>query len=92
MLEIKEIKNHACTREEIGLSGSDPKFWPINESQVNALDAFHSLYRCADDLSNFRLYGNIKTEKARMLQVDVVKCTGKDYCKSDEEIREYFAN
>ena len=27
-----------------------------------------------------------------MLQIDIVKCTGMDYCKSDEEIKEYFAN
>lgn len=26
-----------------------------------------------------------------MVQVDIVKCTGENYCKSEEEIRDYFA-
>lgn len=76
----------------MGLTGRDHKFWPINASQENLINNFHNLYHCIDHTADLKIYGGLNSEKARLLQADIVKCIDKDYCKSDEEIRDYFAN
>ena len=53
---------------------------------------FHSLYHCIDDLNDLAVHGGQGTESAKLLEVDIVKCTGKDYCKSEEQIKEHFAS
>ena len=32
------------------------------------------------------LHGQVGSNSGRMLHVGVIRCTGKDYCKSNEEI------
>lgn len=46
--EIEEIESHQCSREELGVSGNDQKFWPINEGLTNEILKFIHLFACVD--------------------------------------------
>ena len=43
-----ELESHACSDEELGLSGDNHKLWPINKSQESRLKAFSKHYICPD--------------------------------------------
>lgn len=45
--EVK-IESHACSEEELGLSGSNTQFFPIQESQRQLLSLNWGVLRCAD--------------------------------------------
>ena len=47
-LQETELKSHACSREELGMSGSDPKFWPTEERQENLINILFPVLRCID--------------------------------------------
>ena len=36
------------------------------------------------------LYGDYNTRKARLISIQLIKCTGHTYCKTDEEILEFL--
>ena len=36
------------------------------------------------------LYGGYGSIKGRIIHIGVVRCEGKDYCKSEEEINQYL--
>lgn len=36
------------------------------------------------------IFGGFEAGAMRFLQIDIVKCHGRDDCKTDEEIRSYF--
>ena len=56
-----ELESHQCTREELGLEGSDHKFWPAKKSQENTLEALSSFLFCLD-ASDLRLQGSWTSE------------------------------
>ena len=45
--------------------------------------------QCFDDLSKLEFYGVYKSENNRMLRILMSRCSGKPYCKSDDEINEF---
>ena len=45
------------------------------------------------DADELEVFGTIGSLEGQVVDVDIVKCVGDDnYCKSDEEIRAYFAS
>ena len=74
-----------CSEEELGLSGNGQKFWPIVESQQKYFNTFSEVFLCADQ-TKLELLGNVDTSTGKSVFIDIVKCTGHDYCKSDEQI------
>lgn len=44
----KELESHVCSHEELGLTGTDHRFWPIKKSQQEALKFAKNLYLCVD--------------------------------------------
>ena len=36
--------------------------------------------------------GDFNTDTARLIQIQLKKCVGHDYCKTDDEMREFFRN
>ena len=86
-----DLESHKCTLEELGLSGSDHKFWKINKYQESSLNRFQNSFICLDQ-KDLQIYGEFTTTTGSNIYIDVVKCDGKEVaCKSDEEIRNYFA-
>ena len=47
-LDFTELESHVCTSEELGLSGSNSAFWPINEKQEDYVKNFKHMYLCVD--------------------------------------------
>ena len=85
------IVSHECSAEELGLMGNAPTFWPIYESHEVYLDAFRSSLLCPDR-SNLAVQGGLYSLHGSQILIDILKCVGRDYCKSEEQIREYFAH
>ena len=44
---------------------------------------------CLDD-KDLSIYGDFTSAHASQLNVDLVKCEGKDHCKSEEEVEAFF--
>ena len=36
------------------------------------------------------IYGDYNSEKARLIEIKVLKCEGHAYCAEEEEIRQFF--
>ena len=55
------------------------------------MNRFQNSFICLDQ-NDLQIYGGFTTTKGKNIYIDVVKCDGKEVeCKSDEEIRKYFA-
>ena len=44
------------------------------------------------DKKDMYIYGDFNSLQARLVQMQLVKCTGHDYCLSDEEISRFLRN
>ena len=90
--EWTELGSHPCSAEELGLSGTEHKFWPMVDSKRSTLEQFQRYSSCVD-VDELEVYGTIGSVEGQVIDVDIVKCMGDDtYCKSDEEIKVYFAS
>ena len=47
---------------------------------------------CIDDPSVQKFYGSPTSSPTSLTIVEINKCTGKDYCKSDAEIQTFMAD
>ena len=72
---VVELNLHTCGEEEIGLSGHDHKFWPINKAQENMFNDYFHLYLCPDQ-SDLEIYGQLGMDRAQVIYIDIVKCSG----------------
>ena len=63
--------------------------WPTSGSGAEKIKYFKGLFICTDP-SELELYGNFGTIAGKILFVDIVKCIGKDHCKTEKEIDEFF--
>ena len=44
------------------------------------------------DKEELQIYGDYNSQEARVLELQFVKCTGFDYCASEETIEKYLRN
>ena len=84
-------KEHICSREELGLTENKDaaKFMPTIESQRTFVDTYQKKFICLNEEDLF-LYGDYDSANASQFEIQLIKCTNRDDCKSEEEIREYF--
>ena len=65
--------------------------YPIQESMINELKTFKNKFRCADNPErDLELWGDFNSQKTQQLAIRFRRCTGKDYCKSEEEVRDWL--
>ena len=85
------IQTHKCTEEEIGIPANNAKakFWPIAQSQEIIHGAAKHLFVCVDP-EEMVVQGGYDKQVAQIIYIDVVKCTGKDYCRPQDEIEKFF--
>ena len=57
---------------------------------MKTLHAYLDLLVCVDP-SELEVQGDIATEIGQSIAIDIIKCTGSEECRSDEEIKNYFA-
>ena len=82
------MPTHECSREELGLEGSNPRFMTPREDATNYTSLYQKKFRCLDEKDLF-IRGNFNTAHTSNIRVLLKKCSGKDYCKSDEEILDF---
>ena len=82
------LKTHPCTEEELGLTGSNPAFWPLHEKSAGDVKLRQKKFKCTDE--RIEIYGDYNSDKARRLEIQFEKCDNKTReggtCKSEAEI------
>ena len=76
---------HVCTREELGLEDdrSNARFMPLDKRAQTYVDFYRKKFICLEPHQLF-LFGDFASPTARQLNVDLVKCTNRTDCKTDE--------
>ena len=95
--ELAPIETHPCTDEELGLTGlsangtlpGDVQFLPIRGQNQNELKTFRRKMQCVDK-SEMYISGDYSSASARLMNIQLIKCHGHDYCASDEEIKAFL--
>ena len=57
---------------------------------MKSLDAYYNLFVCVDP-SELEVQGDFASQKGQNIAIDIIQCTGSEECRSDEEIKNYFA-
>jgi len=89
----EEIPSQYCSREELGLENAKDDqpnvFYPIAKRYEHDFDTHAKKFRCisADDML---LNGDYNSVTASLIDIKVEKCHDKDYCKTQEEIDDFF--
>ena len=76
------MQTHECSREELGLEGSNPRFMTPRIDTKAYAELYRKKFQCLDEKDLF-IRGNINSENTSNIRVLLKKCSGKDYCKSD---------
>ena len=88
-----ELPSHYCTKEELNLEKStetkENVFYPIASRSEQAMNVHYRRFLCLDQ-DDMRLHGDYSSDSASLLFVKLEKCHGHDYCKSEEELKEFF--
>ena len=61
------------------------KFFELHETSIDVVKLYQKKFLCIDEEES-TLHGDYDSLAARTIRVQLRKCEGKDYCKSDEEI------
>ena len=75
------VQSHTCTDEELGLAESDgakPHLFPLAKGEMNMESIFGEKI-CIDE-QDLRLYGSFNGARTRRLTLNVLTCSGHDYC------------
>ena len=67
------IETHKCSSEELGFSGSNHKFWPVNTNYERFVEPYQNIFECVDP-SNLAVQGNDGTISGQAIFIDLVKC------------------
>ena len=54
------IESHACSEEELGLTGDNSKFMPIQDTSKNFVNVYKKKFQCIDQ-DDLEIYGNFST-------------------------------
>ena len=95
---IEEVKTHTCTKEELGLEGRNSAFLPITENAKPSVEIHQKKFLCVDP-KEMRMYGDYNSDKARLINIQLVKCHDGGYfaengitCKSPDQITDFLRN
>ena len=93
-IEWHEVDIRPCTREELGLLGTDfegqSKFWPVHKDSKDWLEYYWQKLYCYDEEVSVK--GDYDSADVSHLQLSLFKCDSnlRSTCKSDEEITKWF--
>ena len=71
------------------MEGGTSAFMPIHETSLQYMKMYKKKFLCVNK-NDLEIYGSYDSKKGKRLQVYLNKCLGKDYCRSDEEIQQFF--
>ena len=72
--------------EEVGLAGSDHIFFPITLQQKETFEPAVPSFTCVDQ-SKLEVQGGINSALLQYVSVELIRCTGDDHFKSEEEVK-----
>ena len=62
------MPSHMCTKEELGLQGSDSKFMPYDEKSAFEFTTYQQKFQCIDQ-DEVKVYGDFNSRSARMINI-----------------------
>ena len=85
------LENHNCTDEELGLiSSKDSVIYPVYDNSLEEVKTYKKKFKCIDK-EDLRIWGNYNSKMAMQLSVKFHMCKGYNYCKSEQEIRDWLS-
>ena len=87
------LVTHECSLEELGITEdtSKAKFLPAVGGNKEIVQTYQKKFKCARE-EDLNIFGDFDSAKARLFNIQLLKCTGRDDCKTPEEITEFFRN
>lgn len=82
-MKVEPLTYHRCETEEEG-------FFQPKKAQAGFIGALMPQLNCFENALDLELWGNFEVTSVRTLIIQVVKCAGKETCKSEDEIREFM--
>ena len=87
--QITSVASHTCSEEELGLTGDYSRIMPAHETSTAYVNLYKKKFVCLNK-EDLKIYGTFNSKKAQLLRASLIRCSGKDFCKSEEEINEYM--
>ena len=94
--EYVDLPAHQCTREELNLDkwtenigNEENVFFHTAKRYQTDLNLHQKKFMCIEP-EDMRMQGDYNSETASLIHIKIEKCTDHDYCKSEEEIDEFF--
>ena len=96
--EYTEIPSHTCTKEELGIEGTNSLFMQIPQNQMKLVTTYQKKLKCIDPKYS-KVNGDFNQDHASLLVMRLVRCgdglstvpsQGSETCKSEAEITEFF--
>ena len=75
------LGTHQCTQAELGLDESrelSSKFYPSRTNARRNLEKYNKKFICIDDAKDMFISGSYNSEKARLMNIQVVRCSEQD--------------
>ena len=78
------MPTHLCTPDDFAEHDFD-SYEPSMKSNLQSM-------MCYDRSFPMKMYGNFDSSSGSVINIDIVKCTQHDYCKTDKEIDEFLSD
>ena len=83
------MPHHYCSREELGLEGTNARSMKPRKDAVNYLELYQKKFLCLLE-EDLYIRGNFNTVRTSNIRVNLNRCRDKAYCKSDKEIDDFI--
>ena len=87
--KVSPIASHMCSEEELGLTGDNSRIMPVHETSTAYVNLYKEKFICLNQ-EDLKIYGTFSSKKAQVFRASLNRCSGKDFCKSEEEINEFM--
>ena len=86
-----ELENRWCTDEDLGIKkGPKTRMFDINDRLEGDFNTYRNKFKCIDE-DNLVIWGNYNSGMAMQLAVKFHMCSGHEYCKTKDEIRDWLS-
>ena len=85
------LPSHACSAQELGLDRDSENDFHVAPKNRFDVARYKKKFRCLRK-EDLKIYGTYDTAKTRLINVYLAQCENEEYCRSPEEIKDFFAN
>ena len=87
--EHNPLESHICTEEELGFTNETSTFLPVETQSLSTFEGLKHKFLCLKREDAY-IYGSFDNDIGRMIEFQLQRCMGEDYCRPQEEITDYF--